>query len=125
MKTLIMCAILGIATARPQNPQDAYITRYDNDNAGLGGYSFGVETSDGFRHDQTGEIVNPGAEDESLVVRGSYSYVGPDGVVYTVEYIADENGYQPAGAHIPQSAGVRKLGIPAAAQASLIGGGLG
>lgn len=32
---------------------------------------------------------------------GSYSYIGPDGVLYEVEYIADENGFQPTIKHFP------------------------
>lgn len=35
------------------------------------------------------------------VMQGSYSYTGPDGIVYTITYIADENGFRAEGAHIP------------------------
>lgn len=34
-------------------------------------------------------------------MQGSYSYTGPDGVLYTIRYIADENGFRAEGAHIP------------------------
>lgn len=34
-------------------------------------------------------------------MQGSYSYTGPDGIVYTINYIADENGFRAEGAHIP------------------------
>lgn len=61
-----------------------------------------LETSDGVQQQQHGELKTlAGSEQDSIVVRGSYSYVGPDGQTYTVTYIADENGFQPSGAHIP------------------------
>ncbi|KAJ6644367.1 Cuticle protein 3 [Pseudolycoriella hygida] len=46
---------------------------------------------------ETGEKV----EGDVLVQTGSYSFTGDDGVVYTITYIADENGFQPQGEHIP------------------------
>ncbi|KAG4077004.1 hypothetical protein HA402_015991 [Bradysia odoriphaga] len=45
----------------------------------------------------TGEKV----EGDIVVQTGSYSFTGDDGVVYTITYIADENGFQPQGEHIP------------------------
>lgn len=46
-------------------------------------------------------MKNPGTNVEAQVMQGSYSYTGPDGVIYTIRYIADENGYRAEGAHIP------------------------
>lgn len=34
-------------------------------------------------------------------VQGSYSYTSPEGEQITVQYIANENGFQPVGSHIP------------------------
>ncbi|XP_011186081.1 larval cuticle protein 65Ag1 [Zeugodacus cucurbitae] len=64
-------------------------------------YDFAVKTSDGTSKQESGSIVNPGAEDEHISARGSYSFVADDGVTYTVTYVADENGFQPSGAHLP------------------------
>ena len=63
--------------------------------------SFSLETSDGKTHQEQGQLQNVGSENEAIVVRGSYSFVADDGQTYTVNYIADENGFQPEGAHLP------------------------
>lgn len=47
------------------------------------------------------QIISP--EESLLKVKGSYSFVGADNVVYTVTYIADENGFQPTGDHLPKA----------------------
>lgn len=73
------------------------------------------EQTDGQRAQQSGQLKNEGREDESLAVTGSFSWVGPDGVTYTVTYTADEDGYKP---EIEQGPGG---GIPPAVVASLLG----
>jgi Insect cuticle protein len=64
-------------------------------------FSDSFETSDGVKREEEAQLKNIGSENESLAVRGSFSFVGDDGQTYTVDFIADENGYQPSGAHLP------------------------
>lgn len=61
------------------------------------------ETSDGQSRDEEAQLKNIGTEQEAISVRGSYSFVAPDGQTYTVNFVADENGFQPEGAHIPKA----------------------
>ena len=41
-------------------------------------------------------------EDEVMVMRGSYQYIGADGLTYQVNWVADENGFQAEAPHLPQ-----------------------
>ena len=54
-------------------------------------YSF--ETEDGMKRSEAGKHM----EDDGMVQTGSWEYVGPDGRIYKVEYIADKNGFRPSG----------------------------
>lgn len=36
-----------------------------------------------------------------MTAQGSFSYTGPDGQQYSIQYVADENGFRPVGAHLP------------------------
>lgn len=65
--------------------------------------NYRYETSDGTSAQEEGQLQNAGSENEAISVRGQYSFVGTDGVTYTVTYIADENGFQPQGAHLPKA----------------------
>lgn len=83
-------------SGRPQIP----ILRNDFTNDGQGNYNFGFETGNGIRRDETGRFAG-GWPHGSLDVKGSYSYTGDDGRVYTVNYKADNTGFHPEGDHLP------------------------
>ncbi|XP_063697911.1 larval cuticle protein 65Ag1-like [Culicoides brevitarsis] len=100
MKFLIVLAAL-VAVALAQANDETI--RYDVDNIGVDGYKFAYETSGGIKHEESAVVNNLGTENEAISVKGSYSFVADDGQTYTVNFVADENGYQPEGAHLPKS----------------------
>lgn len=59
------------------------------------GFSYDFETSNGIKADAQGVATN------GVQSQGSFSYKGDDGQDYSITYTADENGYQPRGAHLP------------------------
>lgn len=72
------------------------------DNIGIDGYNYAYELSNGQAHQESAQLVNAGQENASLAVRGSFTYVDPEtNIRYTVNYVADENGFRPEGAHLP------------------------
>lgn len=94
--TIVLAALIVAALAAPQKDVTVLSRTFENDG---NVYKFGFEQSDGTKRDETGEIKL--IEKESgIVMRGSFSFVADDGQTYTVNYIADENGFQPSGAHI-------------------------
>lgn len=49
-----------------------------------------------------GYLKNAGVEGaEAQVAEGSFSYSSPEGESISLTYIADENGFQPQGDHLP------------------------
>ncbi|XP_055706767.1 flexible cuticle protein 12-like [Phlebotomus papatasi] len=103
MKVIIVfAAVVALALAKPYDPsRDATILRYENDNIGVDGYKYAYETSDGQNAYAQGELKNFGPETNAVVSQGSFSFVGEDGVTYTINWVADENGFRADGAHVP------------------------
>ncbi|KAL5286661.1 hypothetical protein ACFFRR_007961 [Megaselia abdita] len=96
---IVFAALFALAVAGPVS-QVADIVRSDVD-VGPESHNYNLETSDGTKAESQGHLENAGSDHESYVHKGSYSYVADDGVTYSVSYIADENGFQPSGAHLP------------------------
>ncbi|KYB27390.1 Pupal cuticle protein Edg-78E-like Protein [Tribolium castaneum] len=67
-----------------------------------GGYQFSYETGNGIHAQESGYFKNKGDEKkEILVQQGTITYHDEHGHPITLSYIADENGFQPQGAHLP------------------------
>lgn len=103
MKFIVIFALaVTVCLAAPvDDSANAQILRYENENIGIDGYKFAYETSDGVSRQEEAELKNIGEETEALSVRGSVTWTAPDGQVFTLNYIADENGFQPTGDHLP------------------------
>nr|XP_032510834.1 uncharacterized protein LOC116765490 [Danaus plexippus plexippus] len=67
-----------------------------------GSYKWNYETGNGISAEESGYIKNLGIpEQETQSVQGQYKYTAPDGQIIELQYVADENGFQPQGAHLP------------------------
>ncbi|XP_066244843.1 pupal cuticle protein 20-like [Euwallacea similis] len=84
------------------------ILRFNNDNSGTGDYSFAFETENQIRQQEVGEQRVVGNE-QATNVRGSYSYVTPEGQQVSVNYVADENGFRAEGDHLPTQPAIQSF----------------
>merc|ERR1712136_454571 len=109
MKSMLLVALfVAVAAAYPQELTVEYkepiaITKYGSVSDETGKYSYNFEAANGIKMSEEGEQKHFGDKLEEgcgSVARGAYSYE-MDGVTYTVNWVADENGFQPTGNHLP------------------------
>ncbi|CAB4060114.1 unnamed protein product [Lepeophtheirus salmonis] len=94
----------GGASSGPAVPVVAIISESNNAPGTLGDnsdFDNSFEAENGIRQTSSGSTVTIG-EESVVVMKGSYEYVGPDGQTYVVDWIADENGFQPSAPHLPK-----------------------
>ncbi|KAK7087052.1 hypothetical protein SK128_007061 [Halocaridina rubra] len=84
------------SAARPVVP----IIRDDRVHPESGAYSFMLETGDGVKRQESGNPIYT-QEGPVTAVSGSYSYTLPDGQIFELHYVADENGFQPQSPFLP------------------------
>uniref|UniRef100_T1GJJ8 Uncharacterized protein n=1 Tax=Megaselia scalaris TaxID=36166 RepID=T1GJJ8_MEGSC len=83
---IVFAALFALAVAAPAKPasgSDAQIL------------------SDGTAINAQGQLKRVDPENAAIVQSGSFRFVADDGQTYEINYIADENGFQPQGAHLP------------------------
>ncbi|XP_056644604.1 endocuticle structural glycoprotein ABD-4-like isoform X1 [Diorhabda carinulata] len=122
MKLIIVSlAFLSVCYGRPADAPTASdapiaIVKFDNEGVNAdGSYKWSFESANGIKAEEQGSF-KPGASDgESIAeVSGQVEYKGDDGNPIHLTYVANENGFQPQGDHLPTSPP-----IPPAIQRSL------
>ncbi|XP_046393067.1 endocuticle structural glycoprotein SgAbd-8-like [Ischnura elegans] len=103
---ILASSLMVAAMAMPQQPGSNTtpipILKYESEVNHDGSYRYSYETGNEIAVEEKGELKNRGVEgQEAQSAIGSYSYTAPDGTRITVTYTADENGFQPQGAHLP------------------------
>ncbi|CAD7082434.1 unnamed protein product [Hermetia illucens] len=90
-KVFVVAVLLGVALAEHID-KDAQTKSFVSDVSPDGQYNYGFETSNGISVQGAGNVEQ---------ASGSASWVAPEGEAVRFSYVADENGYQPTGDHIP------------------------
>ncbi|XP_050310050.1 uncharacterized protein LOC126746006 isoform X2 [Anthonomus grandis grandis] len=97
---IALTCICGYSLAAEEGA--AKTLQYEFKRDGDAQYKFSFETSNGIKRDETGDEI-PSIHDETnkaALVKGSFTYPGADGKIYTVNYVADEAGFHPEGDHL-------------------------
>ncbi|KAJ8956811.1 hypothetical protein NQ318_014225 [Aromia moschata] len=104
MKVVVAITFLFTTSwASPQHSGDPIpIVRYENEGVNAdGSYQWSYETGNGIVAQEQGQLKNPGSENAAAEVQGSYQYQAPDGTPIALNYLANEDGFQPQGDHLP------------------------
>ncbi|XP_072940564.1 endocuticle structural glycoprotein SgAbd-2-like [Epargyreus clarus] len=100
MKSIVLIALFATAAfAAPQAPEPIPIVNQDSQVNADGSYSYSFESGNGIKVDQKGDLKKVGDID-ALEVQGQFEYPSENGNIQ-LTYTADENGFQPQGAHLP------------------------
>ncbi|KAL1394781.1 hypothetical protein pipiens_002995 [Culex pipiens pipiens] len=96
----IVCVLVVGLIGAVLADKDATVLRHDAEVNVDGSYQYAYETSNGIAHEEQGALKNLG-EEQAQVAQGRFSYTDPEGNKISLQYVADENGFQPQGDHLP------------------------
>ncbi|XP_060862310.1 endocuticle structural glycoprotein SgAbd-4-like [Metopolophium dirhodum] len=101
VSSLLLAVVAVSAYPASLNPESrAAILVQDSAPNSDGSFKNNFQTENGIKQESVG-YLKAGAEGPVAVFQGAVAYVAPDGQTIQTGYIADENGYQPYGAHLP------------------------
>ncbi|CAH0407737.1 unnamed protein product [Chilo suppressalis] len=104
--SIFACTLAAQGPPQQQQPagDQIPIIRLETDGPNVdGSYKWLYETGNEINAEETGYVKNfgKGEGEEVQVAEGKFSYKSPEGDLIALTYIADENGFQPQGDHLP------------------------
>ncbi|CAL7933820.1 unnamed protein product [Xylocopa violacea] len=97
---VILIALVGCAAAAPAEDVIPIVSQSQEGPNPDGSYKWSYESGNGIKAQEEGHLENPGQETEAMNAQGSFSYPSDAGEI-SLTYVANENGFQPQGAHLP------------------------
>ncbi|RZC34046.1 endocuticle structural glycoprotein SgAbd-4 [Asbolus verrucosus] len=91
----------AIKFENPVPGQHIEILRQEQNIEPDGSYKWAYETANGIAAQEQGALRQQGQQDPSIAAQGSFAYTSPEGQPISLSYVADENGFQPQGEHLP------------------------
>ena len=83
-------------------PEPIGIVRFNmNSPAERKEFDYSFEAENGHKQEAVGTMRRVDDTDVA-VMKGSYEYIGSDGLTYVVDWYADETGFHPTARHLPQ-----------------------
>merc|ERR1739842_28873 len=113
-------AVVQAKTSAARSDPIAILRNINHPPAETANFDSDFETANGIQQNSVGtvRIVD---DTEVTVMKGSYSYIGPDEVTYTVNWYADETGFHPSAptGHFPKSVEPNHPEVAAAVRAQI------
>jgi len=97
MKLIVLSCLVAIAACAPQEPLPIAILRQETAGEGAN-FNHVFESEDGIVVESSGSVGSAGQAN----LAGRYVFTDETGAPIEISYVADENGFQPTGAHLPQ-----------------------
>ncbi|MCL4151822.1 UNVERIFIED_CONTAM: hypothetical protein GTU68_049215 [Idotea baltica] len=98
MKFIVFSCLLALAIAAPRPDKDAKIIRDDRFHPEAEAYHFEFETENGIKVSEGGQRQG---EAQAITSAGEISYPLPNGQIFTLKFVANENGYHPESPFLP------------------------
>ncbi|XP_049873318.1 larval cuticle protein LCP-14-like [Pectinophora gossypiella] len=95
----VICALACVHAA--VDDKNAEVLKNEYHLTPEGSFNYVAEGSNGILSQASAVVKQVGKDEVALEVQGSNQYISPDGQTIQLSYVANENGYQPQGAHLP------------------------